>query len=358
MSSKQAIVYYGGFLNRSGGAFMHARILTSVLRSEGWEVSTVTLDNLPIALRYLPHAVEKAVNAFNLPLGFIWKARLTKFLYRLFFSKTVDLCIFEDIYLAWNTHNSAITVLHAVWSDNLQAFSVRPERMAELIAEEVKLINTIPHPVVTVSQPYLDYLTKIHFDGHLSKSVEVVEMGVDQLIFQQIGKPSRCTHSLVYCGALEPRKNLFFLLKVFEHLCGIDSRYTLTIIGDGPERKQLTKFAKERELSVSFLGRLDNRSVIDKLYRHEIYLHTSVKESFSFALLEAKLAGLKTCAYEGLNVPAEFIDERIGEFVINDWVDGIRRLSHVTSRFEGGRFSAERMVSATLALVNESSRIS
>lgn len=356
MSSKHAIIYYGGFLNRSGGAFTHAQMLVPVLEAEGWTVSTVTLDKLPLVLRYLPHAVEKAVNAVYLPLGFIWKARLTKFLYKLLFSKTADLCIFEDIYLAWDTPDPAVTVLHAVWSDNLQAFAVRPERMTALLAEEVRLINAIPHPVVTVSQPYLDYLTRTHFNGQLSKPLQVVELGVDQTPFQHAERPPRRAYALIYCGALEARKNLFFLLQVFARLYETDSRYTLTVIGDGPEKNRLDAFVKTRELLVVFLGRLENRAVIDELNRHEIYLHTSVKESFSFALLEAKLAGLKTCAYAGLDVPAEFIDAAIDGFVTDEWVEGIRGLSHVMPRFEGSRFTAARMAAATLAVAEEVNR--
>ena len=237
-------------------------------------------------------------------------------LYKKYFNKKTDLRVFEDIYLSWNSTTPSITMLHAVWSDNLQAFSIADKRLKRFLGREAILINQIAHPLVTVSYPYRDYISDQHFNGSLDKSIDVVELGVDQSIFGTFGKADHIKNSIVYCGALEPRKNVSFLLEVFKKIYSSNSEYVLTLIGDGPDRTHLKSFASKHQLPVKFLGRLANEDALAELHKHEIYVHTSVKESFSYSLLEAKLAGLTTVAYSKLQIPEEFIDVGIDSFCI------------------------------------------
>ena len=341
-------IYYGGFLSRAGGAFNHVRAIEGELRKIGWNVVVVTLDSLPIWCRYVPHFVEKLLNSVNMPLGFVYKGHIIKILYKLFFDEKVDIRIFEDIYFAWDSEIPSITILHAVWSDNLQSFSVSPTQQNRLKGYEARIINSINHPVATVSYPYLKYLKEEHFAGCLSKKIDVVELGIDQSNFLKIRKQNR--KSIVYSGALEARKNILFLFKVFKKLNETDPDYKLTIIGDGPDRKELADFVKINGLAVDFLGKLSHDKVVSELHSHGIYLHTSVKESFSYSLLEAKLAGLKTCAHEKLQVPSEFIDVAISTFNVDEWCNGILNIDWTPGRFNADNYSVEKMTLLTLKL--------
>ena len=110
---KTVMIYYGGFLSRTGGAFYHATNIENELTRKGWSVEVITLDNLPLLFRYLPHLAAKAVNLVYAPLGFLCKSYLTRIMYKLFFDKKVDMRIFEDIYLSWNSNTPSISMLHA-----------------------------------------------------------------------------------------------------------------------------------------------------------------------------------------------------------------------------------------------------
>ncbi len=345
---KKAIIYYGGFLDKAGGVTSHVGALERELRRQGWSVVVISLESLPIICRYIPHVVEKLVNFVNKPIGFLYKGLITRALFKIFLSKKADVCIFEDIYIAWDSEIPSVTVLHAVWSDNLQAYSVSTKQLSKLKAYEATLINRIGHPIVTVSCPYLEYIQKEHFTGALSKEIGVVDLGVDQSCFHELIESNK--KSIVYCGALEPRKNILFLLEVFKKLSEINSDYKLTIIGDGPERKELARFVKVNRLPVSFLGRLSHEKVVSELHKHGIYLHTSVKESFSYSLLEAKLAGLKTCAYDKLQVPDEFIDVSISTFNVDEWCNCILNIDWTPKIFNAENYTIEKMASSTLRL--------
>ena len=198
----------------------------------------------------------------------------------------------------------------------------------------------------------MNYLKDEHFKSYVLRKLDVIELGVDYLNFTNSRGTLRDKKSIVYVGALEARKNVLFLLKVYEVLYKTDSEYKLTIIGDGPEREILYDFAIDRQLNISFLGKLSHEMVLKELYRHSIYLHTSVKESFSYSLLEAKLVGLKTCAYSGLQVPSEFIDVPVLTFAIDDWCEAITNIESAPERFNPSRYSVEKMTLSTINLVD------
>lgn len=346
----RALVFYGGFRWRGGGAYMHAVSMAKELAGMGWKVRLVCLDSLPALVRYLPHLVEKAVNLFAMPLGFHYKGRVTRFLYKHLIRDRADFYLFEDIYLAWNVDAPAVTVLHAVWSDNLQAFSVTHDQMLRLIRKEAATIASITHPIATVSQRYRDYLEKTHFTATLlARPIEVVELGLDATKFPPAPRPPE-GRSLIYCGALEARKNVSFMLEVFERVAAADPQASLTIVGNGPDGARLESEAAARGLKVHFTGRLTHEQVISELQRHSIYLHTSTKESFSFSLLEAKLCGLTTCALACLEVPEVFIDEGFNSFDADEWAERILRINAPPDVSEFPDFSAKRMARRTLQL--------
>jgi glycosyltransferase involved in cell wall biosynthesis len=353
MTKKKAVIYYGGFLHKAGGVTVHVKTIDCELRKMGWNVSIISLENLPIWCRYIPHLTEKLINILFRPLGFLYKGYITRFLYKLFFDVQVEVRIFEDIYLAWNSKIPSAVVLHAVWSDNLQSFEINENLLNKLRKAEVSLINKLKHPIVTVSQPYLQYLTEVHFSKYSLREIHVIELGLDLSNFNASQSIEENRKSIVYCGALEARKNVLFLLKVFKRISEIDSDFRLTIIGEGPERESLLKYAKDNlNLNVNFLGKLSHESVLTELSRHGIYIHTSVKESFSYSLLEAKLSGLKTVAHSGLEVPCAFIDFAVDTFEIDDWCSSILGIDWTADKFDSTYFSAKRMTISTLNLLS------
>lgn len=349
MITNSAIIYYGGFLHKSGGVTVHARTLDRQLRKMGWNVLIVSLESLPVWCRYIPHLTEKLINLLRKPLGFLYKGYVTRFLYKLLFDIQADVRIFEDIYVAWNSGIPSVVVLHAAWSDNLQSFVISPTLQHQLRKAEVSLINKLEHPVVTVSQPYLKYLTEKHFAKYLLRKIDVIELGLEQSNFPAPISAKIDRRSIVYCGTLEARKNIFFLMEVFKKLSKIDPKFKLCIIGDGPDKESLFRFAADNSsLQISFLGKLSHEQVLTELPRHGIYVHTSVKESFSYSLLEAKLSGLITCAHSGLEVPMDFVDVAVGTFEVDDWCNSILGINWKADKFDSAFYSAERMTISTL----------
>jgi glycosyltransferase involved in cell wall biosynthesis len=124
------------------------------------------------------------------------------------------------------------------------------------------------------------------------------------------GQPTR---DLITVGTLEPRKNHHYLLEIIAEAAGRGHVYTLTIVGDGPERARLEEQARQLSIAhhVRFLGY--TRSSASLLGEHRVYCHTSIMESFGIVVAEAMAAGTPVIA-----TPVGGIPE-----VIRPGVDGV-----------------------------------
>lgn len=96
-------------------------------------------------------------------------------------------------------------------------------------------------------------------------------------------------------GALEQRKNHRFLIDVIAAARDRGHTFTLTIVGEGPERDALQAQIRARgvEEQVRLIGRVEHDIGL-ALEKHRIYLHASRRESFGLAVVEALAAGMPT----------------------------------------------------------------
>ncbi|KRE43946.1 glycosyltransferase family 4 protein [Knoellia sp. Soil729] len=101
---------------------------------------------------------------------------------------------------------------------------------------------------------------------------------------------------IVTLGSLEPRKNHGYLLEVLAAAARRGHRFTLTVVGDGPDRAALQRRAGSLGIGdlVDFAGFSDDPRV--QLRRHRVYCHTARMESFGIALIEAMAEGLPVVA--------------------------------------------------------------
>jgi glycosyltransferase involved in cell wall biosynthesis len=338
-------IYYAGFKHRVGGAYFHVVNFSKGLIELGYEVNIITLDKLPLIIRFLPHLLQKLGNTFNFPIGYYYKQRCIRYFFKKSYKDKADIDVFEDIYTYWKSNTKSIVILHALWSDNLQATRVSNNQRNNLEKKEVRLINGINCSINTVSVPYRDFILSRLKPLGLTKGINVTELGVDICKFT-IAKNNN--KSIIFVGSLEERKNIKFLLKVFMSLRLI-ANYKLTIVGDGPQKSQLIDYIKNNGIEhVTFLGRLSYDNVIKELPSHQYYMHTSTKESFSYSLLEAKLSGLTTIAFVGLEVPEEFIDIKVSSFNVAEWSESISKYQALKSDIDSNKYSYKTMTKNTL----------
>jgi glycosyltransferase involved in cell wall biosynthesis len=149
-----------------------------------------------------------------------------------------------------------------------------------------------------------------------SRCVRMLENGVDLSLFRPSPWPQApsAAHPLriLFVGRLIPAKGVPMLIEAVQEL----SRYfplQLTVIGDGPEAENLTRYASYCGLSgcVDFLGAQPLEKVSAAMQEAHVFCLPSVRESGGSVLLEAMAAArpVIAVAYGG---PREIVDEEVG----------------------------------------------
>jgi glycosyltransferase involved in cell wall biosynthesis len=96
---------------------------------------------------------------------------------------------------------------------------------------------------------------------------------------------------LISIGTLEARKNQQYLLEIIAALREKGNPLTLTIVGDGPDRRMLERKARILKIDdlVNFSGFVSNAA--EQISLHKAYIHVAQLESFGITLIEAMARG-------------------------------------------------------------------
>ncbi len=132
--------------------------------------------------------------------------------------------------------------------------------------------------------------------------VQVIPNGVDVDFFRpadQPGSPQKEPFAFLFSGRFHPQKNLFFLLDRFKELRQASPRpFTLHLVGDGPSRAGLQRYAAELGLQDRLVwhGWLDKDSLRRVYQNAGCFINPSLYEGMPNTVLEAMASGLPVVA--------------------------------------------------------------
>jgi glycosyltransferase involved in cell wall biosynthesis len=120
---------------------------------------------------------------------------------------------------------------------------------------------------------------------------------------------------LIAIGTLEARKNQGFLLQVLAECNAMGKRYSLTVVGDGPDRAVLAEQVANLGLTgqVHFLGYQPDAARL--IPGHKAFVHASRMESQGIVLLEALRAAVPVFAAPVGGIPEVFNDGNEGYYL-------------------------------------------
>lgn len=152
------------------------------------------------------------------------------------------------------------------------------------------------------------------------KEVVTVNLGVDVKTFNPAKRDPLFERNLgiregaiklLYVGRLSKEKNIEFLLRLMKRLS--PKRYHLLIVGDGPFRNKVKRFAMENP-NVTYLGYLAEKEVLARIYASsDILLSPSLGETFGLTFLEAQACG---CILVALDMALE--SQPFKEFLVRE----------------------------------------
>lgn len=145
--------------------------------------------------------------------------------------------------------------------------------------------------IVTVSDDIAKNLAELF--PVMANKIVMIPNGVDLLIekLPAISKKKGDCIQLLMIGSLIPRKSIDTALNAMALL---PDHFTLTLIGDGPEKERLVSIVSELELGkrVRFIGHVYPENIASWLGSSDVLLMTSKTEGRPNAVLEALAAGL------------------------------------------------------------------
>lgn len=150
-------------------------------------------------------------------------------------------------------------------------------------------------------------------------------------------------YRLVSSGSINGRKGQWIIVHALATLTPENLKdISLTLVGDGPERKELEAFVKEHGLinHVVFTGAVNNDKVFDYLAASNIYVLMSSSEGLPISIIEGLRCGLPVIATNVAGIPETVIDHQNGLLVNRD-VDDLAKVFATIDAYDWNKFGIE-----------------
>lgn len=148
------------------------------------------------------------------------------------------------------------------------------------------------HGLTAVSETAAAYVRSL-----TDQPVQIVPNGIDLKKYQIARKTAKPEDIIFFIGRLERRKGLKYLIRAVQKLQTTKPHVRLVVAGDGPDRQQLERYAKEHDVHVQFLGQINEVAKLRLFHRASVFCSPArYGESFGIVLLEAMACGLPTVA--------------------------------------------------------------
>ncbi|MFD0974251.1 glycosyltransferase family 4 protein [Plantactinospora endophytica] len=147
--------------------------------------------------------------------------------------------------------------------------------------------------------------------------------------------PVTALHRWLFVGGLLPRKGVSWLLEAFAKCRAEEPDLSLTFVGEGQLRKDLTRRAAELGVTeaVTFAGALPPDEALRMMREHDLLVHPSRFETFGMTIVEAIAAGTPVLVTRcgGPEETLAGLEQAAGELIpveenAESIVDGYRRL--------------------------------
>jgi|GEM_PF-601197 len=170
-----------------------------------------------------------------------------------------------------------------------------------------------------------DVRLQIEEEGIYPKKIEVTFNPVDTELFSISAPFQHREKNFLFVGRLVEYKGALRTLKAFEKISASLEDWTLTIVGDGPEKEDIELFLDQRpalKSRVRLTGQLQKPAIAEEMQRASIFVFPSAHETFGLVIAEAMSCGLPVVVGD-VTAPKEFVDDESGLLVPPNNVDEI-----------------------------------
>ncbi|KCZ76258.1 hypothetical protein H311_02748, partial [Anncaliia algerae PRA109] len=161
------------------------------------------------------------------------------------------------------------------------------------------------------------------------KKIFVIPNGISndfELIKKKKGKSIR----IAVCCRLVYRKGVDLLLQTLPDICKLTENIEIVIVGDGPRKDEIHQMIDETQGNIKLIEKLSQKQLNKLLNKCDIFLNTSLTESFCIANLEAACCGLKVVSTNVGGVREVLPSKMIRLVKPEKWsiVNGVKHMLH------------------------------
>lgn len=279
----------------TGGVQEHVYYLSVALKKLGHQV-TVFMPRRPRTL--LPYPNTRMVGEFtefSLPIGYdvSYVSKTDKEDYRkIINSGDFDLIHIHDPFMPFLSYEllnvletPIVTTYHATWEKDsfLDIFRGFIPLLKDSLSKKVK-------GSIFVSNRTKNCWEEV-FNPKTRKTI--IANGIDRDLFRFKKKKPDGKIKLLFLARIVPKKGLHLLLKALKKIVVNRKNITLSVVGEGPDKKRMMDYVKNNKLEdyVKFHGYVKKEEKA-KLYQiADIFCAPYVNEGFGITLLEAMASG-------------------------------------------------------------------
>lgn len=291
--------------NGPTGVETHFNQIMEFATGKGINTQFVNPNNRHWLWRKIPNGIGFILKMFNIELALLWNRWVASSRLRTELKTVVIRNLNNEVVFYAQDPLSALACLSVSAERNCRVVAVSHYNISE--ADEMATKGLIAKDgmmwkeLMRVEKAALAKVSKVIFVSKYMSNIVNQRLPVLQSVKQRVipnftpsirGEGVSNIHSdLIAIGTLEPRKNQSYLLRVLLECKKLGYKYSLTIVGDGPDRVQLENMAKNLGIAeqVHFLGFLSEASEL--ISSHRLFVHSSVMESFGIVILEAFARG-------------------------------------------------------------------
>lgn len=253
-------------------------------------------------------------------LIYFWKAlRFTrKLLKKEHFNLTLAFFSVPCGFLAWILKKQfKVPYVVSLRGADVPGFSERFALLYKLIAPLIKKIWKESACVIAASQGLKDLARKTN---PLQK-IDIIPNGIDTNQFIKLESykviKSEDQFKILCVTRITPRKNIRYLIEAFDQLRQKYTNLSLQIVGEGDEKGNLEKLAKELDIEkqVNFVGLVSHEKLPAYYQSACVYVLPSQNEGMSNSMLEALSSGLPLLATD-TGGTQELIENGINGFIL------------------------------------------
>lgn len=201
------------------------------------------------------------------------------------------------------------------YSDNLVALKKKVFNNADDVIFVSKNLGNLHEKYKCVEPQKWNPIPNILSDLYITESKSFIPKISDQC------------NSFLHVSNLSDIKNVDKLISAFSKYLVLNPDAHLTIIGDGKNYGALTQLIKNLKIesSVFFLGGKVGLDLIDYYKRADIFIFSSIYETFGYVLIEAMSFGVPVIAINNSGGPSEIIKDSMGVLADNSSEESIFR---------------------------------